>query len=238
MALGQGARRSRAARLAAAGSAEEGGMNDEDRIAGLTRRQRSVLAELRSRSRRGQPPPSLGELAAALGLRSRGSLHKQVRALIEAGLVEPMAGRRRGVCLTGAARGGEDRLPLLGRIAAGRPIEALAEDEALEVPGWLRGQGPCYALEVRGDSLREAGILDGDRVVVEQRDWARDGELVVALIDGAEATLKRIEQRPGEVVLHPANAAYAPLRYRPEQVRIQGVVVGLLRSYRGPGGRP
>jgi repressor LexA len=99
------------------------------------------------------------------------------------------------------------------------------------VPPALRTQRDCYVLQVRGDSMVDEGILDGDWVVIEQREHARNGEIVVALVDGSDATLKRIEQRPGKVVLHPANAAMKPMTYPPDRVRIQGVLVGQMRRY-------
>lgn len=197
----------------------------------LTRRQHAIVAHLRAARDAGEHPPTLDELCRALGLSSRGSMHKHVQALVAAGLVEPMSGRQRGVRLREDADSECARLPLLGRIAAGRPIEALEDADTLEVPRHLHGRGRCYVLLVRGDSMVDDGILDGDWVVVEQRDSARDGELVVALIDDAEATLKRIEQRPDACILHPANGHYAPLRYAPSRVRIQGVVVGQMRAY-------
>ncbi|MDX1434512.1 MAG: transcriptional repressor LexA, partial [Gammaproteobacteria bacterium] len=179
----------------------------------LTRRQRTILEHLHAARDAGRPPPSLDELCRALGLSSRGSMHKHVQALVAAGHVEPMAGRQRGVRLR--EQGGPEgaSLPLVGRIAAGRPIEALEDSETIEVPRQLHGRGRCYVLEVRGDSMVDDGILDGDWVVIEQRSTARDGELVVALIDDAEATLKRIEQRADACILHPANGDYPPQRY-------------------------
>lgn len=197
----------------------------------LTRRQHDLLVYLRERETRGERPPSLGEICRDLGLASRGSLHKQVVALVEAGLVEAMNGKQRGVRLVEAANDEDGAIPLLGAIAAGRPIEALIRDERITLPAWLKVPGPCYALRVKGDSMRDAGILDGDVVVVEQRQHARNGETVVALIDGESATLKRIEQKPGEIVLHPENPAFQPQHYRPEQVAIQGVLVAALRRY-------
>jgi repressor LexA len=197
----------------------------------LTRRQHDLLVYLRDRETRGERPPSLGEICRDLGLASRGSLHKQVVALVEAGLVEAMNGKQRGVRLIEAANDEDGAIPLLGAIAAGRPIEALIRDERITLPAWLKVPGPCYALRVKGDSMRDAGILDGDVVVVEQRQHARNGETVVALIDGESATLKRIEQTPAEIVLHPENPAYAAQRYRPDQVAIQGVLVAALRRY-------
>ncbi len=197
----------------------------------LTRRQHDLLLFLRERATRGVRPPSLSEICRELGLASRGSLHKQVVALVEAGLVEAMNGKQRGVRLIEAANDDDGGIPLLGLIAAGRPIEALIRDETIALPAWLKVPGACYALRVKGDSMRDAGILDGDVVVVEQRQHARNGETVVALIDGESATLKRIEQKPDEIVLHPENPAFEPQHYRPEQVAIQGVLVAALRRY-------
>lgn len=196
----------------------------------LTRRQHTLLDYLRERSERGQHPPSLTEICHDLGLVSRGSLHKQIVALVEAGLVEPMHGKQRGVRLQRASND-DVSIPLLGAIAAGRPIEALVREETLALPPWLLRGSPCYALRVRGDSMRDAGILDGDVVVIEPRDHARNGETVVALIDEHEATLKRIEQRRDEVVLHAENPDFPPQRYTPGRVRIQGVVIAQVRRY-------
>jgi repressor LexA len=169
-----------------------------------------------------------------------------VQALVAAGLVAPMQGRQRGVMLAGPAagegaapstvvrqpaRGQGVVLPLLGRVAAGRPIDAIEDDERIEVGAAWAGRDDCYALAVRGDSMIDEGIHDGDVVVVEHRTSARNGEIVVALIDGEAATLKRIEQRPGRVVLHPANPALQPLVFEPARVTIRGVVKGLIRRY-------
>jgi repressor LexA len=126
----------------------------------------------------------------------------------------------------------EQGIPFLGSIAAGRPIEAVPQPETMQVPEELLGNKPCYVLQVRGDSMIEEGILDGDYVVIEQRDSARNGEIVVALVNNEEATLKRIEQKPGQVILHPANAGMTAMTYAPDEVQIQGVLRGLLRSYR------
>ena len=196
----------------------------------LTPRQQDILDYLRRQSHEGFAP-TLDTICADLGLRSRGSLHKHIQALVDAGLVVPMEGRHRGVHLTEAAEPEDDGLPLLGRIAAGRPIEAVTDDTRIQVPDALRGKGACYVLEVRGDSMADDGILDGDWVVIEHREHARNGEVIVALIDDEEATLKRIEQRPDRTLLHPANAAYTPQEYAPERVRIQGVVAGQMRRY-------
>lgn len=196
----------------------------------LTRRQQEILEALQTHAAGQHPPPTLDELCHLLGLRSRGSLHKHIKALVAAGRVEPLAGQHRGIRLRGH-HGDENSLPLLGKIAAGRPIAALPQPESIEVPAQLRSQRPCYVLQVEGESMREIGILDGDWVVIEQRDHARNGEVVVALINGEEATLKRILQEPGRVLLYPENSAMAAQEYAPDAVRIQGVLVGQMRSY-------
>jgi repressor LexA len=203
----------------------------------LTRRQQDILDRLRMRADAAAPPPTLDELCGLLGLRSRGSLHKHIRALVAAGLVEPLRGQHRGVRLVprpapDAEPMREDLLPLLGRIAAGSPIEAIAALDRIEVPAHLRTGRPCYVLQVVGDSLCEAGILDGDYVVIEHREQARNGEIVVALINGEEVTLKRIRQAPGRVLLCPENSDMQPQAYHPDEVQIQGVVVGQMRAYR------
>ncbi|WAK04623.1 transcriptional repressor LexA [Methylobacter sp. YRD-M1] len=203
----------------------------------LTRRQRQILDFLRDHPDKFPQPPTLGELCAALGMASRGSLHKHISALIAAGLVEPFAGHKQGgIRLTALAQreeaAGEQGLPFVGRIAAGRPIEALESINYMAVPEVLKSDKPCYVLQVKGDSMIEAGIFDGDWVVIEQRSYADNGEIVVALVDKAEATLKYIEQTPDKVRLIPANASLAAMAYRPEQIEIQGVLVGQMRSYR------
>jgi len=203
----------------------------------LTRRQREIFNFLRDNADRFAYPPSLDQLCAALGVASRGSLYKHIMALIEAGLVEPFMGKKKGgVRLTAQAQNdnstSEQGLPFIGSIAAGKPIEAVATISYMTIPDALKTDKPCYVLQVKGDSMIEAGIFDGDWVVIEQRDYANNGEIVVALIENSEATLKYIEQSSGQVLLLPANANMTALSYRPEQVAIQGVLVGQMRSYR------
>lgn len=122
-------------------------------------------------------------------------------------------------------------LPLHGRIAAGMPIEALESDRTLPVPAALLGPGDHYALEVSGDSMIEAGILDGDYALVKRTETARDGEIVVALVRNEEATLKYLRREDGLIRLDPANGAYDPQVYRPDEVQVQGKLAGLLRRY-------
>jgi len=203
----------------------------------LTRRQREIFNFLRDNHERFACPPSLNELCMALGMASRGSMYKHIMALIEAGLVEPFTGNKHGgVRLTAQSQRddsvSEQDLPFVGSIAAGKPIEALETDSYMTVPNALKTDKPCYVLQVKGDSMIEAGIFDRDWVVIEQRDYASNGEIVVALIENFEATLKYIEQTAEQVLLIPANANMTALSYRPEQVKIQGVLVGQMRSYR------
>jgi len=207
----------------------------------LTKTQRRVLQHLHARASAGLEPPSLELLCAELGLASRGSLHKHIRALIEAGFVVDLAGKQRGVRLRvqttpadaddSAGASSARSVPLLGTIAAGRPIEAISTEAQICAPPELLGKGDAYALRVKGDSMQNAGIYDGDWVFIEKRSAARNGEIVVALVDGFEATLKRIEQRPDCVLLHPENPQFETQRYAPEQIDIQGVLVGLMRRY-------
>ena len=197
----------------------------------LTTRQQEILDFLRQNEAGFDRPPTLDQLCVLLGLRSRGSLHKHLQALIKAGFVEPLEGRHRGIRLA-AEEFAADSLPFLGRIAAGRPLEAPQQSETIQVPPRLRTDKPCYVLQVRGDSMCDAGILDGDYVVIEHRRTAHNGEIVVALIRGEETTLKRIVQEPGLVTLLPANTALEPLQFEPGEVEIQGVLVGQMRAYR------
>lgn len=122
-------------------------------------------------------------------------------------------------------------LPLHGRIAAGQPIAAFEDDRLLSVPAALLGPGDHYALEVSGDSMVDAGILDGDYALIRRCDSARDGDIVVALVDGSDATLKYLKHAKGMVELEPANAMYTTQRYLPSRVRVQGKLAGLLRRY-------
>ena len=122
-------------------------------------------------------------------------------------------------------------LPLYGRIAAGTPIEALRQDNTVAVPGSLIGRGEHYALEVAGDSMIEAGILDGDTVIVQRCETAENGTIVVALVDDSEVTLKRLRRRGASIALEPANKAYETRIFGPDRVKVQGRLVGLLRRY-------
>jgi repressor LexA len=204
----------------------------------LTRKQQELFEFLLKNQDSFDQPPTLDEICMAMNLKSRGSLHKHIQALINAGLIEPPNRKQRGIRLTELGNqenqfGQEDTcsLPLIGAIAAGRPIEAIEDKRYMNVPEQLKTENPCYILQIKGDSMIDDGIFDGDWVVIEQRSTARNGEIVVALIDKSEATLKYIEQYPHETVLNPANKDMKPMHFKPHQVEIQGVLVGQMRSY-------
>ena len=202
----------------------------------LTRKQQEILDFLIENQESFLHPPTLDELCNAMGLKSRGSMHFQIKALIDAGLIQPPERKQRGIRLTALAFGQnpiehENQLPFAGVIAAGRPIEAIETISYIHIPEQIRTDNPCYVLKVKGDSMQEEGILDGDWVIIEKRDHARNGEIVVALVENSEATLKFIQQTPNEILLIPANASMQTMRYLPHQVQIQGVLVGQMRSY-------
>ena len=195
----------------------------------LTPSQHKTLTFIRQFIAQHRHAPSLSEVAEGIGIRSKGVAHRYVQALAEAGALILHPGQHRGIELVEAI---EDTLsiPLLGRIAAGQPIEAIPGQEQLDL-STLYGPNR-YALQVTGDSMVDAGILDGDTVIIEQRDIANDGEIVVALIDGEDATLKRLKYRQdGNLALIAENPTIPPMIYAAERVAIQGIVVGQLRWY-------
>jgi repressor LexA len=218
----------------------------------LTRKQHELLTYIDERLKETGVSPSFEEMKDALDLKSKSGVHRLISALEERGFIRRLPNRARALEVLRApdAKGGAGAsnqgratvvppqaandvidLPLHGRIAAGTPIEALQGTETLPVPAALLGPGEHYALEVAGDSMVEEGILDGDYALIRKVDSARDGEIVVALIDNAEATLKTFRREGSMIRLDPANRRYDPQRYRPEQVAIQGRLAGLLRRY-------
>ncbi len=196
----------------------------------LTPGQHKTLTAIRQFIAQHDYAPTLSEIAESLGLRSKGSLHKHVQALAAAGYLRITSGQARGLQLTRQAHEQLHTLPLLGRIAAGQPIEAIPGEDTLNLTEFLLGPDR-FALRVLGDSMVDAGILDGDTVIIKRRDTAADGDIVVALIDNGEATLKRLRHRGDRVELIPANTACQTQVYPAERVQIQGVLVGQLRTY-------
>ena len=197
----------------------------------LTATQHRVLDFIRRYLEKEGYAPSLQEIAEGIGIRSKGTAHRHVQALADAGQLRLIPGRKRGIEPIESERGKSQVLPLLGRIAAGRPIEAIADQESLDLADYLLGPDR-YALQVKGDSMIDAGILDGDLVIVKRQERADDNAIVVALIDGEEATLKRLRHLPdGHILLIAENSQMPPLTYDPARVSIQGVLVGQLRRY-------
>ncbi len=196
----------------------------------LTPRQQNILDFIRARVRERGFPPTVREIGEEFGIRSTNGVHGFLRALEKKGAINRDRGLARSIEVLDPDTGELDRpgvLPLAGRIAAGRPIEAIEQQDTLDVPSLFEGSGR-FALQVRGDSMIDAGILEGDYVIVEKRNTARNGEIVVALLADGEATLKRFYKDADRVRLVAENPRYAPIVAR--DVALQGVVVGLVRA--------
>lgn len=198
----------------------------------LTRRQREILDYLKEFIDERGYAPSLEEIGSRFGLSSLATVHKHLQNLQEKGFIRRAWNRSRSVELVQTRAGGRAvDLPLLGYVAAGEPIEAVVGAETVTVPEDLVGARETYALRVRGSSMIDEQIRDGDLVVVEDRQVARNGEMVVALLDGTDVTLKTFYREKNHIRLQPANEALAPIIARPEAVRVQGVVIGVMRRY-------
>lgn len=197
----------------------------------LTRRQRAILDFIAEFLAVQGYAPSMEEIAGRFGIASLNAVHKHLKVLEERGFIRRLTNRARSIQVLDPDAPPGNRVPLLGRIAAGRPIEAVSSPEEMEVPPGLLSKGGNYVLRVEGDSMIEEHIQDGDLIIVEQRDDAANGETVVALIDGDQATLKKLYREGERIRLQPANPAFRPIYVAPEQLRIQGVVVGLMRRF-------
>ena len=226
----------------------------------LTRKQHELLMFIHERIKETGVSPSFDEMKEALDLASKSGIHRLITALEERGFLRRLAHRARALEVVRlpeeAAPGGRGRapfkpqlveaparsadpapandvreLPILGRIAAGTPIDAIQhERDRLQVPEALLGPGEHYVLEVQGDSMINAGILDGDQVIIKRGSTANSGEIVVALV-GEEATLKRLRKKGASIALEAANPAYETRIFGPDQVQVQGKLVGLVRRY-------
>jgi repressor LexA len=212
----------------------------------LTRKQSELLTYLSDHMQQHDVSPSFDEMRDGLGLASKSGVHRLVSGLEERGYIRRLANRARAIEIlkpvTAAAGGVVTRavetasnlvsLPLLGRIAAGTPIEALSDPtNHLEIPASMVGSGEHFALEIIGDSMVGAGILDGDTVVIQRAETARHGEIVVALINQQEATLKTLLKEPGRVGLEAANPRYETRYFSTGEVEVQGKLAGLIRNY-------
>ncbi len=219
----------------------------------LTVKQRELLTYIDQQLKASGVSPSFDEMREALDLKSKSGVHRLISALEERQFIRRLPNRARALEVVrlpdtqGSAQAAAPAaapqqrpvvaandtidLPLAGRIAAGTPIEALQGQDSFPVPAALLGPGEHYALEVSGDSMVDEGILDGDYVLIRKSDTAREGEIIVALIDDAEATLKTFRREGQMVRLDPANRAHEPQRYDPRRVKIQGKLAGLIRRY-------
>ncbi|HEX7784135.1 MAG TPA: transcriptional repressor LexA [Sphingobium sp.] len=222
----------------------------------MTSKQQELLSFIHQRLEEGGVSPSFEEMKDALDLRSKSGIHRLISALEERGFIRRLPNRARALEVVKLPDGMERvkkpalvavpkipapimpiaandiiEIPMHGRIAAGVPIEAMEGQNMLSVPAALLGAGDHYALEVAGDSMMEAGILDGDFALIQKTEVAREGQIVVALIDESEATLKYFRREGPRIRLDPANSAYEPQLYDAGQVRIQGKLAGLLRRY-------
>lgn len=218
----------------------------------LTRKQHELICFINDRLAETGVSPSFEEMKEALDLKSKSGVHRLISALEERGFLKRLPNRARALEVLKMPERAEVKqpstpastrrivpepandvveVPLHGRIAAGVPIEAIEGASTLPVPAALLGSGEHFALEVAGDSMVEAGILDGDFALIRKQEVARDGEIVVALIEDSEATLKYFRREGAMIRLDPANRAYDPQRYAPAQVRVQGKLAGILRRY-------
>lgn len=198
----------------------------------LTRGQHRTLNFIKQFMSQNDYAPTAAEIAAGTGIKSRGVVHRYLRALESAGALALEPKRHRNIILKDQFVIGHKKphLPLVGQIAAGEPIEALQDADSINLAEIFLGENR-YALRVKGNSMIDEGIFDGDIVICEQSDTAQNGQIVVALVDRQEATLKRFQRGPNnEVILHPANQAMNPMIYPQNRVAIQGIYVGLLRT--------
>ena len=221
----------------------------------LTKKQRDLLIFIHQRLQESDVPPSFEEMKDALGLKSKSGIHRLISGLEERGYIERLPHRARALEIKKLPDGIKNNptnslgntqqgtpvnennahfetIPLYGKIAAGTPIEAIANEvDTVQIPPGFGGFGELYALTVEGDSMIKAGINNADTVVIQRCDTAENGAIIVALVDGEEATLKRLRRAGGKIVLEPENDAYEPRILEPERVQIQGRLVSLMRSY-------
>lgn len=198
----------------------------------LTRRQREILDYLAEFIEHHGYSPSLEEIGRRFGLSSLATVHKHLGNLQEKGFIKRAWNRSRSVELVPTGAGGRAvEIPLQGYVAAGDPIEAVVSPETVAVPDDFLGARATYALRVRGRSMIDEQIRDGDLVIVEDRKTAENGEMVIALLDGSEVTLKTFHRERGRIRLQPANPALEPLVVDADRVQVQGVVIGLMRRY-------
>ena len=201
----------------------------------VTAKQRRIFEFIRRYIDSNQEPPTIAEIGRQFEMRSSASVHAVLTALEREGLIKRTPNVSRGIQIVQQteSRGEEDNeVPLLGTVAAGQPIEAILTHDTISVPKDLQGRGRTFALRVRGESMIDENIQDGDIIIVASQRTAENGQVVVALIDGNYATVKKFYRGPDFIRLEPANPQFKPIFIRtPERIQIQGVVRGLIRKY-------
>ena len=208
----------------------------------LTFQQEKLLKFIIDYQKQNNVTPSFDEMKDGLDLKSKSGIHRIVSALEERGYIKKLNNRARAIEIiksvnlidteSGKNKNNIISIPILGKIAAGLPIESISDNtNYIELPETLLKKGEYFILNVEGDSMIEAGIFDGDQVVIRKANDANNGEIVVALIDNNEATLKRIFKRGQQVALQPENSNYKTVIYGPDRIQIQGVLKHLIRSY-------
>ena len=198
----------------------------------LTKRQKEVFDYLRGYISRHGYAPTFDEIATSFGFTSKGTVYKHIRALKEKGAIRHEWNRARSIEVRPSEKS-PNSLEVLGTVAAGKPIEAVPDPDAIDVPPTFLRRGKHYVLKVSGNSMIEDHIQNGDYVIVQEKVEASNGQTVVALVDENEATIKKIYRRDGKIELRPANEKLEPMIYDVERVRLQGVVVGVMRKYNG-----
>ena len=203
-----------------------------DAVLPLTKRQREILDYLNEFIQQHGYAPSLEEIGRRFNLSSLATVHKHLTNLQEKGFIRRAWNRSRSVELVQTRVGSRAvELPLLGFVAAGAPIEAVANNETITVPEGLVGRRDSYVLRVKGDSMIDEQIRDGDFVIVEDRKSVDNGEMVIALVGGLDVTLKKLYRENGRIRLQPANPSMEPIVVDPDRVQVQGVVIGVMRKY-------
>ena len=198
----------------------------------LTKRQKEIFDYIREHVDQQGYAPTLQEIGLRFGLTSPATVYKHVEQLVQKGYLRKAPHQGRGIQLVDPEPVRTVEVPLLGQVAAGRPIEAVATAETINLPPDFVGRKPTYVLRVRGNSMIDEQIRDGDLVIVEDRSTADDGETVIALLRGEEVTMKRLYREADKIRLQPANPAVEPLLVDEQDLRVQGVVVGVMRRYR------
>lgn len=197
----------------------------------LTKRQKDTFEFIRNFIEQNGEAPLVQQITKGLGITSEGSTHRYVQALVDAGYLKKLPSRTRGLALIEQASDQSFTLPMLGKIAAGRLIEAVPDESEIDVGVMFKGKGR-YVLKISGESMINKGIMSGDYVVIDASRQAKHGDIIVALVDGYDATLKTMLLNADQTItLMPANKAFEPLILDPKRLSIQGVMVSLLRTY-------